>query len=174
MTNRRRTAFILASCLACVAVVANAQQIQAQTKTSTAAAAAAHLKNPSPELVGNLTKELSITPEQAIGGSGALFGLAKTRLNPEEFTKVAGVVPGMDGLLKAAPKPKPKKGAAGALDAVGGMLPGKAGSLASVASSFQSLGLSPEQMIKFVPVMTQFVNLKGGAGIADMLSGVLK
>jgi len=28
------------------------------------------VNNPSPELVGKLTKELSITPEQAIGGSG--------------------------------------------------------------------------------------------------------
>jgi len=175
MTNRIRTAFILVSSLACFAV-ANAQETQTQTQTKfkfpTAPATA--MKSPSPELVGNLTRELSITPEQATGGAGAIFGLAKTRLKPEDFTKVAGVVPGMDGLLKAAPKPKPKKGAAAALDAVGGMLPGKAGALASVASSFQSLGLSPEQMIKFVPIMTQFVNLKGGAGIGSLLAGVLK
>ena len=145
-----------------------ASVLQAQAQTTQPAKA----KTPSPELIGRLTKELSIKPEQAIGGAGALFGLAKTRLNPEDFTKVADVVPDMGGLLKAAPKPK--QGAAGALGTLGEMLPGKAGGLASVAGSFKSLGLSPEMAIKFVPIMTKFVNVKGGAGVADLLAGALK
>src|SRR5262245_48725641 len=57
----------------------------------------------SPDLVGALAKELSATPQQAQGAAGALFSLAKTRLKPEEFSQVAAAVPGMDGLLKAAP-----------------------------------------------------------------------
>ncbi|MFL6256416.1 MAG: DUF2780 domain-containing protein [Pyrinomonadaceae bacterium] len=130
------------------------------------------MTNPSPELVGKLTKELSVTPEQAIGGAGALFGLAKSKLKPEDFTKVADVVPGMDGLLKATPKPK--KESTDMLSSVGSMLPGKAGALASVAGSFKELGLSPEQAIKFIPIMTKFVDLKGGAGVAKILSGALK
>src|SRR6202008_2591462 len=96
------------------------------------------VKNPSPELVGELTKELKITPQQATGGAGALFGLAKTRLKPDEFSQGSQAVPGMDGLLKAAPKPK------GAMGALGSSLPGGAGGLASVAGSFKSLGLSPD------------------------------
>lgn len=60
--------------------------------------------NPSPELVGQLTKQLNIKPEQAIGGAGALFGVAKTKLKPEDFLKVSNAVPGIDGLLKAAPR----------------------------------------------------------------------
>jgi hypothetical protein len=127
-------------------------------------------KNPSPELVGKLTKELSITPEQAIGGSGALFGLAKSRLNPGEFAKISGVVPGMDGLLKAAPKQE----SGGPLGAISGALPGKAGGLASVAGSFKSLGLSPDMASKFVPIMTKFVEAKGGASVGNMLAGALK
>jgi len=142
--------------------------LQAQAQTTQLAKA----KTPSPELVGQLTKGLSIKPEQAIGGAGALFGLAKTRLKPEDFTKVADVVPDMGGLLEAAPKPK--QGAAGALGTMGDMVPGKAGGLASVAGSFKSLGLSPEMASKFVPIMTKFVNVKGGAGIADLLAGALK
>jgi hypothetical protein len=131
----------------------------------------AQAKTLSPELVGQLTKGLSIKPEQALGGAGALFGLAKTRLKPEDFTKVADVVPDMGGLLDAAPKPKQ---GAGALGTMGDMLPGKAGGLASVAGSFKSLGLSPEMATKFVPIMTKFVNFKGGAGVADLLAGALK
>jgi hypothetical protein len=70
----------------------------------------------------------------------------------------------MGGLLDAAPKPK--QGAAGAMGAMGDMLPGKAGGLASVAGSFKSLGLSPEMATKFVPILTKFVNLKRRGGVS--------
>ena len=131
--------------------------------------------SPSPELTGQLTKELGITQDQAVGGSGALFGLAKSRLKPEEFGKVSSAVPGMDGLLAAAPKSP--LGAASPLGAMGSALPGAAGSLAGlapVAGSFKSLGLSPDMAAKFVPVLTNFVSSKGGAATASLLSGVLK
>jgi hypothetical protein len=150
--------------------LAGAEHAQAQIPSPLAQAAGA--QNPSPELIGNLTKELSITPAQAIGGSGALFGLAKSRLKPEEFAKVSDAVPGMDGLLSAAPKPAP--GSAGALGGLGGMVPGKAGGLASVAGSFKTLGLSPGMASKFVPIMTKFVEAKGGAGVGSLLTGALK
>jgi hypothetical protein len=130
--------------------------------------------NPSPELVGKLTKDLSVTPKQATGGAGALFGLAKTRLKPDEFSQVAKAVPGMDGLLKAAPKPEKKSSP---LDSLGAALPGGAsglGGLASLAGPFKSLGLSPEMIGKFVPVLTQFVDAKGGSSVSKLLAGVLK
>ena len=97
------------------------------------------VKNPSPELVGQLTKKLSITPDQAGGGSGALFGLAKTKMKPEDFLKVSNAVPGMDGLLSAAPKQKSDP-----FGAATSALPGGVGGLASVAGSFKQLGLSPD------------------------------
>jgi len=50
----------------------------------------------SPELVDQLTQPLSITPAQATGGAGALFGLVKSRLSPADFSKVASAVRGMD------------------------------------------------------------------------------
>src|SRR5262245_56237959 len=99
------------------------------------------LSNPSPELVGQLTKQLKVTPDQAVGGAGALFGFAKTKLKPEDFLKVANVVPGMDGLLKAAPKVN--AGSNDPLSSMAMMLPGKAGAMASVAGSFKQLGMSP-------------------------------
>ena len=169
MTNRRPITLVAAVTLLACFGAAGAQQARAQTPAARTAGA----RTPSPELVGRLTKELSVTPEQAVGGAGALFGLAKSRLKPEDFTKVAGVVPGMDGLLKAAPKPK-QGGAEDALSTLGSVLPGKAGGLASVAGAFKSLGLPPETAIKFVPIMTKFVDLKGGAGVAKLLGGALK
>ena len=130
------------------------------------------LNNPRPELVGLLTKQLKIKPEQAIGGAGALFGLAQSRLKPEQFGQISKAVPGMDGLLGAAPKQK-----SGTMDSVMGMatmLPGKAGGLASTAAAFKSLGLSPSMAAKFVPIMGSFVKMKGGAQVADLLTGALK
>ncbi|MET0621993.1 MAG: DUF2780 domain-containing protein [Pyrinomonadaceae bacterium] len=172
MTNRARITFLAVLLFACFGA-ASAQQTR--SKVQTAAAQAAGLKNPSPELVGKLTKELSLTPEQAIGGAGALFGVAKSRLKPEDFLKVANAVPGMDGLLKAAPKPK-QEGTEGTdlLGSVGSMLPGKAGAMASTAGAFKQLGIPPETALKFIPIMTKFVDLKGGAGVAKILSGALK
>src|SRR5215510_13057521 len=157
MQNRRRTVLAIA-CLAAVIGVTSTHVAQTPGK------------NPSPELVGQLTKELSITPEQATGGAGALFGLAKTRLKPAEFSQVSKAVPGMDGLLNAAPKPK---GGASALGSLSPSLPGKAGGLAQVAGSFKSLGLPPEMASKFVPVLTKFVESKGGANVGSLLAGVL-
>jgi hypothetical protein len=47
------------------------------------------------------------------GAAGSLSGVATSRLKPEEFSKVAAAVPGMDALLRAAPSAT--SGAAGAL-----------------------------------------------------------
>ena len=123
----------------------------------------------SPELVGNLTKQLKVTPEQASGGAGSLFTLAKSRLKPEEFAKVSAAVPGMDGLLKAAPKQENSM-----LSSAASAIPGKSSGLASVAGQFKSLGLSPDMAAQFVPVLTKFVGDKGGAAVGALLASVLK
>lgn len=142
----------------------------AQTPAETADKALA--KTPNPELVGALAKELGSTPEQATGAAGSLFSLAKTRLKPEEWTKVADAVPGMDGLLKAAP--------AGTIGTSGAAIPGASaassnlGGLAGAASAFQKLGLKPDMVMKAVPVLTNFVGKTGGADVAKLLAGVLK
>ena len=130
-------------------------------------------KTASPELVGQLTKALSVTPAQASGGAGALFGLAKSRLSPGDFSKVAASVPGIDGLIKSAPSASSGEGVPG-LSSLEGSLPGGLGGLASVAGSFQKLGLSPEMATKFVPVLTKFVHAKGGATTASLLESALK
>ena len=124
----------------------------------------------SPELVSQLTKGLSITPAQATGGAGALFGLAKSRLSTADFSKVAAAVPGMNNFLKAAPPTDNMSG----LSSLAGSLPGGMGGVASTAASFEKLGLSPGMAGKFVPILTKFVESKGGASTASLLSGALK
>ena len=130
-----------------------------------AAAQSTPTKNVSPELVGELTKELKVTPEQATGGAGSLFSLAKTRLKPEEFSKVSAAVPGIDALMSAAPKQE---------NSMASAIPGKASGLAAVASQFKALGLTPEMATKFVPILTKFVSGKGGASVGQLLANALK
>ena len=123
----------------------------------------------SQDLVGTLTNQLNITPQQATGGAGAIFGLVKSKLAPDKFSQVASVVPGMDKLLAAAPSSKTNS--TGGLDAV---LPNQAKGMASLAGSFQSLGMSPEMVGKFLPVMKNFIGAKGGSGVASIFSGAMK
>lgn len=155
------------SCLAsaCVLlIVVSAPDGYAQTATAAEAAKA------SPELVGELSKQMAATPEQSAGAAGALFGVAKSRLNADQFSQVAKAVPGMDSLLKAAP-------AAGGLGAIGGLsqqLGGSAGGLLGAASAFSKLGLSPEMVSKAVPVLVGFVTKSGGANVGNLLAGALK
>ena len=121
----------------------------------------------SPELVGQMTQQLGISAAQAQGGAGALLGLAKTRLKPEEFGQVSSAIPGTDALLKAAPAPK-NSGMAGMLGSSG------VGGLASVAGAFKQLGLSPDTAAKMVPVLGKFVESKGSAAVSKLLLGALK
>jgi hypothetical protein len=114
------------------------------------------------ELVGSLSKELGVTADQARGGAGALFGIAKAKMDASSFAQIAKHVPGMDGLLKAAP----------ALGNVGEM--GKLGTLAAAAGAFKKLGLDAGMVSKFIPALTKFVGGKGGGAVAQLLAGALK
>jgi hypothetical protein len=158
---------ISAVAVLCLFLIPFAGQMLAQTASMKAAESA------SPELISELTKALSVTPSQASGGAGALFGLAKSRLAPADFTKVAAAVPGIDSLIKSAPAASGSKGIPG-LSGVSGALPAELGGLASVAGSFKKLGLSPDMAAKFVPVLTKFVESKGGSSVSSLLAGALK
>jgi len=64
--------------------------------TTGSAAAAPQNTQPlpaNPELVDAIAKEIGSTPEQASGAAGSLFGVAKSRLKPEEFGQVSKAVP---------------------------------------------------------------------------------
>jgi Protein of unknown function VcgC/VcgE (DUF2780) len=167
----RHTLFGTVSIVVVVLFAAAAQtHASAGVNQAQAPAAASAAASASPELVGALSKELGATPEQAAGAAGSLFGIAKSRLKPEEFSQVSAAVPGMDSLLKAAPKISETAGTSGALS----QLAGSASGLAAASSAFTKLGLSPEMVGKAVPVLTSFVTKSGGAQVGNLLAGALK
>jgi len=136
-------------------------QVRAQSSAATSSSSG---------LVTQLTKGLSITPTQARGGAGTLFALAKSHLSAEEFSKIASAVPGMSGFLKAAP-PLSQNSEFSGLEST---LPGNMGRTVEAAEAFHKLGLSPEMAAKFVPIMSKFVETKGGSSTAALLEKGLK
>lgn len=126
----------------------------------------------SPDIVGPLVKDLGITPGQAQGAAGTLFGLAKTKLSVDDFAKVAGAVPNMEGLLKAAPVGAAKSPTSDLLAGLAGS--SGLGAVAGVAGPLMKLGLKPDTIAKLAPALVKAVQSKGGAEVAGLLAGAFK
>ena len=137
------------------------------------------------ELINQLVSSLGVNEDQAKGGAGLLFNLAKDKLGAGEFQQIADKVPGVSALLGAAPAPSSTAsagggmmgalgGAAAALGAsgLGDTLDGL-GDLPGLASGFSQLGLSSDMVGKFAPIVLSFVQSQGGEGIKDLLEKVL-
>ena len=152
------------------------------------------------QLISALTSNLGVTESQATAGSGAIFGLAQERLTPDEFTSLSGSVPGVEQLIgeadaaglvitDTASAAGPIEGiapSAGGLagdlgDAAGGLLGsdggaaglGDLGSLAALAGPFSELGMSPEMVAQFVPIILDYVGSTGGGTAMSLLQGAL-
>ena len=118
------------------------------------------------ELIGLLTKELKITDDQAKGGAGALFNYAKEGLSGDEFDQVSAAVPDMAGYL-------------GAIPALGGKSTGMLGKatqtlvgMPAVTAAFEKLGLSPDMVGMFTPLLVNYVDKKGGKAVGDLLKKI--
>jgi len=129
------------------------------------------------DLINTLVDTLGITKDQAKGGSGALFQNAKDNLSVDDFQKVSDAVPDMDEYLAAAPDAKTKSGLGGTLGSSLSSLGGgaaKAGSMLDLTSVFSKLGMDSGTLGKFVPVVLDFVQSKGGESVAGLLKGLWK
>ena len=132
------------------------------------------------ELIQQLAQGLNIQEEQAQGGAGLLFKMAQEKLGDNDFAQVANVVPGISGLIGAAPAAGGGGRLAGALGGLAGAMGGGGGAMgnvatmAAVAGGFSKLGLNPGMATKFVPIILSFVQNKGGDGVMNILAGALK
>jgi len=109
-------------------------------------------------LTGLLTQQLGVTENQANGGIGAMLKLAQEKLAKGDFDQVAKAVPGADKYLGTAKQ----------------LLGGKnVGDMAGLQSAFSKLGMSPDMIGKFSPLVTQFVGSTNPQA-GQLLAGVLK
>ena len=128
-----------------------------------------------PSLVNILVQQLGVSPQQATGGAGSIFSMAKQSMSANAFGQVSNAVPGMSQLLAAAPLLGGSNAGAGGLmggaaSAIGG---GSLGNMAALASSFQSLGMGSGVMNQFIPVILQYVQSSGGPSTMGLLQSAI-
>ena len=129
------------------------------------------------ELIEQLVGNLGIQEEQAKGGAGLLFQLAKDKLGEGDFAQLADCVPGINSLLQAAPA-EADGGMMGALGGLASASLGEQGSgignLLKLAGSFSKLDLSSDMVGQFVPIILSYVQNQGGDSVKGLLEQVLK
>jgi hypothetical protein len=111
------------------------------------------------DLINSLGK-LGVTPDQAIGGVGALMNLAQGKLSADDFKTVAGAIPNLDKIMKQT------EGL--------GAITGPITSLSGVENSFEKLGMDKSKVTEFIPEITNFAAKSGGDEVGKLLGGVLK
>ncbi|TDF80046.1 DUF2780 domain-containing protein [Pseudomonas sp. H9] len=123
----------------------------------------------SANLLNTLGTELKITPEQAIGGTGALLGLARNQLSSTDYEQLSKAVPGIDMLSG--------ENALGALSGLGQLL-GKSDNASALSNAlgdnvknatdlnnaFSALGMDTGMIGQFAPLILQYLGQQGVAG----------
>jgi len=133
-------------------------------------AAATGVQASQTSLTNVLVSQLGVSPQQALGGAGAIFQAAKANMAPQAFTSLSQSIPGMSEMLAAAPQTsQPLSGATSVLGGVSGTI----NSMTSLASSFQQLNLSPSMVNQFIPVVVDYVKNTSGQMTANLLQSAL-
>jgi hypothetical protein len=122
-----------------------------------------------------LVQQLGVTQAQAQTGAGALFQLAKTRMQAEAFAQLEQTVPGVQSMIQAAQQVQQRStlGGLGGMSSVPGVTGSTAGNLLSTAALFQQQGMSANMVQQFIPVMVDYVTAKGGNVMANSLNAAL-
>ena len=119
-------------------------------------------------LVDLLVHKLNVSPQQALGGAGAIFQMAKAKMEPQAFGSLTRSITGMDTMLAAAPASP-----TGGLSSLAGGAGSSLGGTAALAGSFQQLNLSPDMVGRFVPVVTNYIKQMSGPASAGLFQSAL-
>lgn len=139
-----------------------------------------------PEVAGLLNllgSNLNVTPEQAVGGTGALLGLAKNKLTGNDYSQLSKSVPGLDQLAGTS-----ALSSLGSLNGLGNVLGnsgnsagssvlnsalGNVQSMADVNKAFTALGMDSSMVSQFAPLILQYLGQQGAGGTALQSLGSL-
>ena len=153
----------------------------------TGAAALGALLDPQTLALLDQLGALQVTPQQALGGVGALLGLAQSQLAADQYAQLTGSVPGLELLGgsagQAAEASDGAGGVLGRLGALGGLLgasPAPAAppqapldSRAGVDQAFALLGMDSSLVGPFGQILLQFLAGQGLAGtLLQSLGGI--
>ncbi len=112
-----------------------------------------------------LVGQLGVSQQQALGGAGTIFQVAKSNMTQEAFGSLSQSVPGMSDMLAAAPQ----IGGVGMLGGAGGTI----GTMQTLYSSFRQLNLSPDMVNRFIPVVVDYLNTTSGQVTSNLLRSAL-
>lgn len=126
------------------------------TPDSVSEAASSAADSMSGSLTDVLQGQLGISESQADGGVGTMLSLANEKLNAGEFDKLAGMIPGADKYMADAKSL--------------GAVTGKLGGMDGVNAALGKLGISPETISKFTPMVTDYLGKLGGSDVQGMLA----
>ena len=121
-------------------------------------------------LLNTLGSQLNITPEQAVGGAGAMLGLARNNLSSDDYGQLTKAVPGLDLLAGA--------NALGGLSGLGELLGKNSESQSALSNAlgnnvenrsdldnaFNALGMDTGMIGQFAPLLLQYLGQQGIAG----------
>ncbi len=121
-------------------------------------------------LLNILGSQLNITPEQAVGGAGAMLGLARNNLSSDDYAQLTHAVPGLD-LLSGS-------NALGGLSGLGELLGSNKSnqsaldkalgndveSRGDLDNAFKALGMDTGMIGQFAPLILQYLGQQGIAG----------
>jgi len=108
-------------------------------------------------LTNSLTSQLGVTSQQASAGVGSMLNYAKGKLSPDQWSSLTKSMPGTDSYLKSAS------------DALGS---GNITSTSDLNSAFSRLGMSPDMVNKFKPIVSEYAGKYGGSTVKSALASV--
>ena len=125
------------------------------------------LEQGSNSLINSIMTSTGVDKDQAMGGTGALFEMAKGKMDKTDFDKVSDVVPDMDSMMDAIPA---LSGGSSMLGSVATTLTG----MPKVLAVFDKLGISQDKVALFTPIIVNYVEDKGGEALGKILGDSLK
>jgi hypothetical protein len=110
-------------------------------------------------MVTSLSSATGIPADKAMGGAGALLGLAHTNLASADWSKIAAVVPNANNLISQA-------------KTMGGI--SKFTNLADLSGAFSKMGLTSDQVKSISSSLIDNVSKAAGPDVGSLLAGAIK
>ena len=124
------------------------------------------------DVINNLTTQLGIDENQAECGVGILLNYARQTLPGGDFTKVEEAFGGSAGtFISKAPT---GVGVTGGTPGTPGGTTGGVGNAGYVTGGFQTLNIDPSTIVRFIPIVVDYVKSKGGDTVAGTFQGIFK
>jgi hypothetical protein len=111
-------------------------------------------------LIASMTSSLGFSPTQAIGGAGAMLGMAQQNMDQDTWGQLSKLLPNTDDLIGQA------KALGGIGDTFGGM--------SDMTGAFDKMGLSSDQVKMLSPALTDYVSKAGSPDLGQAFKSAIK